>query len=809
MSNFTVEQKSQLAKLMATENVTIQHQKINTAKFDLKNRTIYLPIWSEMSGPLYDLLFGHEVGHALETPLEGLHDALNSVPAGKGSGYKSFLNIVEDARIEKKIQRRYPGLRLSFKKGYADLMSRDFFGVKNRDINTLPFIDRLNLFTKSQYTLDVEFSDREQELVEKVKKLESWDDTVRVTDEIYEYAKNEEPQTNFGDSFGDGDEFEDENFAGDGDSNFDDDGDFEETETDGAGDDADGGEESESGSDEDENGQDEDSKANGGEASDNKEEKNEDGSDGEKSDDSSDETDDDGLTDEYNRYKASNEANCGNNDPRSITDENFRANEGLLVDASSFDYDYVSLPTPILDSIVTPAKRVQEQMTNFYKIRSNENYGLTEEDIKNALSEFKRKNDRYISLLAKEFEMKKAAKSFAKRKSSDTGDIDINKLASYRVNDNIFKRMTKIPKGKSHGLVLLLDYSGSMQENMSGSIEQILVLTAFCRKVNIPFVVYSFGNSTASVRADFGNDYERVNRPCFSKNIGEFALGQVRLREYLNSNMSTAEYNNAIKNMICLGKSYENTNRYYNKFGRPDSECLSNTPTIEALVALQPIVKKFREQNNLDITNLVVVQDGDADYVNQKWDVGYGDKVYAVNILSGDKKTNVILQDAKNKFTKQLFKANRRVDYREYTRSMFSAIVEWFTLTTNSKAFGFYMVPGGLGRIRSAVIEQYRDKNGTYLTDKYSGTNRWEMIRSEAHEIAKAVKRDRFFDTNKEGYSGFYLVPGGKDLMTEEDELVVEGKVTAGKLKTAFMKMNEKKQMNRVLVSRFIDGIAA
>ena len=805
MSNFTVEQKSQLAKLMATENVTIQHQKINTAKFDLKNRVIYLPIWNEMSGPLYDLLFGHEVGHALETPAQGLHDALDSVPAGKGTGYKSFLNIVEDARIEKKIQRRYPGLRLSFKKGYADLMNRDFFGIKNRDINFLPFIDRLNLYTKSQYTLEVEFTDREQEMVDKVKNLESWDDTVRVTAEIYEYSKNEEPQTSFGDSFDEGDEFEDDNFAGDGDSDFYDDGDFKDVETDGTGDGADG-EESESGSDEDENGQDKDSKANGGDASDDGEEKSEDGSDGEKSKDSSDETGDE-QTGDYNRYKQSNEADCGNSDPRSITDENFRANENLLIDTESFNYDYVNLPTPNLDNIVIPASRVQEQLTNFYDTRSNGGYYLTVEDVKAAVAEFKRKNERYIGLLAKEFEMKRAAKSFAKRKTSDTGDIDINKLASYRVNDNIFKRVTNIPKGKSHGLILLLDYSGSMQENMSGSIEQILVLTMFCRKVNIPFTVYSFGNSTSSAKADFGIDSLKASAPCFSKNVGELALGQVRLREYLNSNMSGAEFNNAIKNMICLGKSYEGTNRYHNKFGRPDSETLSNTPTIEALVALQPIVKIFRERNNLDITNLVIVQDGDADFVNQKFINKY-DNVYASNIINADKPSNVILQDSKNKFSKLVFKANCRVDYREYTRTLFSAIVEWFTKTTNSKAFGFYMIPGGLSRIRWAVIEHYRDKDGKYLNNKYSN-NQYERLRAEAHEIAKQVKRDRFFDINKEGYSGFYLVPGGKDLMTEEDELVVEGKFTANKLKNAFMKMNEKKQMNRVLVSRFIDGIAA
>ena len=39
-----VEQKSLLAKLMAAENITVEHKKIPTAAFDVKNRVLYLPI---------------------------------------------------------------------------------------------------------------------------------------------------------------------------------------------------------------------------------------------------------------------------------------------------------------------------------------------------------------------------------------------------------------------------------------------------------------------------------------------------------------------------------------------------------------------------------------------------------------------------------------------------------------------------------------------------------------------------------------------------------------------------------------------
>ena len=65
--------KSLLAKLLASENITVEHGNYQTASFDVKNRVIRLPIFKYMSGPIYDLMVLHEVGHALWTPLKGLH----------------------------------------------------------------------------------------------------------------------------------------------------------------------------------------------------------------------------------------------------------------------------------------------------------------------------------------------------------------------------------------------------------------------------------------------------------------------------------------------------------------------------------------------------------------------------------------------------------------------------------------------------------------------------------------------------------------------------------------------------------------
>ena len=50
-------QKDQLAKLLATENVTVQHSvQANTASFDLKNRVLTLPILKYTDGDIVDIL---------------------------------------------------------------------------------------------------------------------------------------------------------------------------------------------------------------------------------------------------------------------------------------------------------------------------------------------------------------------------------------------------------------------------------------------------------------------------------------------------------------------------------------------------------------------------------------------------------------------------------------------------------------------------------------------------------------------------------------------------------------------------------
>jgi len=359
------------------------------------------------------------------------------------------------------------------------------------------------------------------------------------------------------------------------------------------------------------------------------------------------------------------------------------------------------------------------------------------------------------------------------------------------------------PKGKSHGLVLLLDYSGSMFENLPGSIEQVLILSAFCRKVNIPFVVYNFGYSEKTHAVDIGGieDWMSAELPqAFEKKVGTLYFNNVRIREYLNSNMKTSDYNNALKNLLLLKSAWSSYNKSYAIYDQrvyvPNHEQLTNTPLTQAMYVMGQIVPEFKKQNNLDLVNLVVVHDGDADMTNKQC---VDDEVRGFSSYL-DYDTVYVLTDKKNRYSAVYDLPNQR------HKSMYQIMCDWFKQTTGSKIIGFYIVPPTTRYVRDAVARQYMsDETSTYSRRSLRRYGDYE----EEKRIIKQFRKDKLLVSDKTGYDDFYLILGGKSLDVENEEIEVSGKVTASKLKTAFLKMNKGKQVNRVLVSKFIEKIAA
>ena len=178
------EVKGTLAKLLATENLIVEHRVVETASFDVDRRVLVLPIW-DVSDRVYNMLVGHEVGHALYTPNAEWKDM--PVP-------KSYINITEDARIEKLMKRKFPGLAKDFFEGYKSLNEDDFFSVADIEMGALNLIDRVNLYYKIGAYHMIPFNDAETVLRDAVGATETFDEAMDAAEAIYAYEKQKKEE---------------------------------------------------------------------------------------------------------------------------------------------------------------------------------------------------------------------------------------------------------------------------------------------------------------------------------------------------------------------------------------------------------------------------------------------------------------------------------------------------------------------------------------------------------------------------------------------------------------------------------------
>ena len=812
-----VNTKSMLAKLLASENITVEHGNYQTASMDVKNRVLRLPIWKEMSGSLYDLMVLHEVGHALYTPEDGWHESASD----KGSGYKSFLNVVEDARIERKIKDKYPGGRKAFTEGYLDLIEKDFFGIKGVDLNTLNLIDRINLYFKGGFVHDIEFTEEELEFVEKVRNTMTWDDVVRVTNELYEYAKENESETDMSDhsmmSMADsGDDSDDLDMDMEGEESADPmEGESEELGKRGLEASDEEKEDSETDGPSAENeGEDKDSDSEGESVGDESAE----GEDDSESKDSSDgpSEDSNGKHDDFGGGASRGEMVEGGKsveiDPSSFTDKIFRNREGELVqDADSgYVYDYGNMLVADTSKIIVDHKEIHEVITKHYK-KSLENYKDSDEigRAQKGFIKFRSDNKKTVEYLAKEFEMKKAADAHSRTATANSGIIDTGMLHEYKYNEHIFKKINVTADGKNHGLVMVVDWSGSMNGNIKGTIEQMMVLVMFAKRVNIPFEVFLFSDSYPSeARREFGRrDVTGWTHKDGGKN-GDLVINGFNLLNVFSSRMRANELHTAYINMTALAQCFDSDGYgYYRGYRTMPSELtLGGTPLNDSLLTMHTYLPEFKVKNNVQIVNLIYLTDGDSAGGEYVWDrrthtrKDYTGNTYEKyeeirNLERGyrwnrNNRTKTIIRDTKSKkeYTLDAYGAGK------YSRNeMTNTLVEILRDAHGVNVVNFYIIPK---LSRYDIVDFVSEKSENKSADIEKLHSCW---RKEGHIIGE----------NYGGWTELYLIRGGKNLDVKETNLDVNTGAKKGEIKRAFAKMNKNKLKNRLLLSKFVDMVAA
>jgi len=725
-----ISSKEILAKLMATENILVEHTNIPTAAFDLINRKLLLPNWKDISDSVYTLLISHEVGHALYTPKDEWESA---VKQSMTKDLKSVINIVEDVRIEKMIQQQYPGTVRSFKAGYDELEKMNIFGTVDANIEDYGLLDRLNIHFKVGHFgyVSVPFSDNEKQWLSKVSSCKSFSDVVSVAQELLQYVKDNPESQGKESKDSEGEEGDGEGQSGktkkigrlvkgepqEGDSDAGDLSDIDEL------------------------------------------------------------IDPDGVLKDA-LSKPSDEG-AGENPLSVKTQEHFEKALQELVDKSNTTTCYANLPNIILDRIVVPYKKVHLQISNYYK----HYYPNVHANSESAMNTFKISSKPVVNQLANLFEMKKKAKLDVRAMTARTGVLNTNRVHSYRYSDDIFKKVTTVPTGKSHGLVMFIDMSSSMSDNIVSTFEQLLNLVLFCRRVNIPFEVYGFTDAYAARDGLVPQKF----------NIGEVSFEErFCLRQYFSNQMSGNEFNDALKNVLCVMQSYDRNTTYA---GVPSQEQLNCTPLNSTIIAGIKVVNTFRDKYNLDIVNTVFLTDGDdthgLSYINSagmetNMDIRRRSRMYSQAWMD---------KNAQRCFIRDM-KTRRQWEINNSTEDLLNMFKEM----TGSKVIGFYL---SSRRDAQYKIEQFVQDH------------------LKAEKLYENFKQMKFAEINTvEGYDSYYIIPQGKNLGVKTDKFErefdptvdwddeKEAKRAMRSVQKDFASCMKDIVISRVLLNKFIDHIS-
>ena len=739
--------KSTIARLLAEEDIHVINKKMDTAYFNIKKRELGLPIWKdEISKDEEELMVCHEIGHAIWTSMDMIDKSR------KRNLNQSFVNILEDARIEKFVKRKYPGSVNLFKKGYTALATRDFFGIANEGVNSCNLIDRINLYFKMMP--GVEFSDVEKVFVDRAEKLETEDEVLDLAEDLYKYME-ENPET---DKHDDGESGEGENGDGDSDNNESSDkSEFGDNDADG---DDDASSKGEVEKDADADADDTKSSADNGASTDDAAGEGSDTSDGSEV-----------------GGNATSSAPAGI--PEAKTDTALKDGLKSLADGDAVEKVYARIPKIDSSKFIVDYKTVVAELGAHYGNGSDDTWvahSLGE------VKEFKNDSKKTVNYMVKEFEMKKSADQYARAATAKTGTLDMGALHTYKFNDDLFKKVTTLPGATNHGMVMVLDWSGSMCDNLKGTIEQLLQLVMFCRRTKIPFEVFAFTSCYNRDSYDYRIDV----------NYGEVVITEnMRLLNFFSSKMSAAEEEKMMHHLWMIAKRYGNTYECWRTIGYPlnppANYALGGTPLNDAIIVLMDFLPKYKKDSGVQKINTIFLTDGASNPLSGVKDNNDGNDFY--QSFHGQ---NLLIDPVTNK--RHEFNGNRI----SVTNTLLKALKG---RVPGMNVVGFFLAGSGRKGSVSRRTWHYilRDTNSFSTHVDFDSVDR----------AMAEMRKNKVVVLESNGYDQYYILPGGEGLAVENDGLDDNlAGASKAKLKTAFAKSNKGRIQSRVLLNKFVALVA-
>ena len=698
--------KSQLAKLLATEDIIVEHKQVAQAGFNPWTRVLTLPMWEKASNDVYDMLVGHEVGHALYTPTDEWwleHDIPHQI-----------VNVVEDARIEKLMKRRYMGLAKSFYKGYNELYDENYFELDGQDIDSLNLADRANLHFKLCSFLSVPFSSTEKPIIDLIQNAETFTETLSAAEALYNFCQQEKEEAVENEQQAQLDFKQDLESSGDLGTNSTPDSQPTVPDT-----------------------------------------------------DSSSSMEDRSDSDFGNDRMV-------NSDPIVETANALESNLKNLINDNAVENAYVEVPKVTLDSVLVSNKDVHEDINKYWnysnRIWDQSTFGPLFDEVDSQFIQFKKDAQKEVSYLVKEFECRKAASSYARSATSRTGILSTEKLHSYRYNEDLFKKITTLPDGKNHGLVFILDWSGSMQFVLKDTLKQLYNLLWFCRKVQIPFEVYAFTNEFNSKSKDYDTDEylpTKIQIHYEKKENMMVVSDDFNLMNLFTSKVNGRTLEEQMINIWRIASSFcENV-----YFSYPPRLILSGTPLNESLVCLHEILPKFQKENNVEKVQCIMLTDGEAHplpfhkTVQRHWEsLPY----LGQRSVKGDRS---FLRD------RQLGKTYKiKYGYHRFTEALLRNLKDKFPSTN------FIGIRVLKSRDAGSFMRLYNEDH----------MSEW--------------RRNKSFNIKNSGYDAYFAMSSSN--LSEDADFDVDDDATKAQIKRAFVKSLKTKKLNKKVLGEFVSLVA-
>lgn len=617
--------KKVFARLLAREDIAVvSSATAKTASFNLVNRVITFPVYKDMTEENLNGFTAHEVGHARHTDPETY--------AHWSKSYGSRVaNVIEDLRCNNIMKKEFSGVSNIFNEHYSQLKERKFFGDLNKEYG---FLDKINLANKLRINM---FSDEEIEFWNEFGNIQSEEDGELACKYVFAYYKDkkqeEENETHLGNDDSESEEGEDESEEVEQDNNPDSDPTEDEENSDdseeGEDESEEGGEENSDDSEDGEEGEEDnnDSAPTGEDESEEGEENSDDSEEGE--------SEDDAPTNDGNDNAQGESDSEDDFDPESIeceTEDEFenQLENSIEEDREAKQKQSFALPrTKDLRSDTVPYNHVRVKDKDHLNNSRNYNNG----GYWRKFNDYKKK---VVNRMVSTFNRHKSAQEFHRRRYSDSGSLNMNKLTQYKTSSNIFLKNMKIAEGENHGVVFFLDTSGSMSgQNGIYTVKQIAIMTDFCRKLHIPYSVVGFS-------------YQTIHRPREYKNDNNVLTQTSYNVELLSHKLNDGEHEDRLYALWKMFQTYGWSHLEYTSVS-PTGEFInveyskSMTPLYSTIINSVKFVDDFKKKNNVQVMNVMYFTDGeDTDGLSTV----DGDQVYTWNnIVDVETKKEYSIED--------------------------------------------------------------------------------------------------------------------------------------------------------------------